>query len=160
MQDSEIVSLRQAAWRRLTGTPSIAAKVRFVCRISFSDDRGCWLWTGNRDKDGYGKFGLGGLRAHRLAFAWTHEDFAPDAVLDHLCGQKGCVNPDHLEVVSWFENSHREIARRRFCANGHEFTPENTQWSGRGYRRRRCRACRIAVKRERLARLALGRSHA
>jgi hypothetical protein len=98
-------------------------------------------------KMGYGQVRIGAkvYRAHRVA--WEHErgPIPADAVIDHLCRVPGCVNPDHMRVVTQRENvlagesPWALNARKTHCFNGHEFTPENTFWQGN---RRRCRECR------------------
>lgn len=75
----------------------------------------CWEWTAFRDVNGYGRFGVGSrtagtarvMQAHR--WAWEHlvGPVPPGLELDHLCGNKGCVNPDHLEPVAHDENMRR-----------------------------------------------------
>lgn len=108
----------------------------------------CWEWTASRHPDGYGHFGINGriMGAHRWAFEQERFPIPEGFELDHLCRNRACVRPDHLEVVSHKTNLLRGVgvgAKNRdktHCKNGHEFTLENT------YRRsdnggRKCRTC-------------------
>lgn len=117
-------------------TPAID---RFNEQISKSDETGCWDWTGTKQANGYSSFYLRGrlLRGHR----WSYENFVgpiPDGLqIDHLCRNRACVNPKHLEPVTAQENTRR--AMRDACVNGHAFTEENVYMhSGKRY----CRECR------------------
>jgi len=82
-------------------------------------DDGCWEWTGNMRK-GYGRFSLTvayktkrDVPAHRVAYE-TFIGPIPDGLqLDHLCRNKGCVNPKHLEPVTCREN----LLRRPYSVN-------------------------------------------
>lgn len=114
----------------------------------------CWEWHGTRDAAGYGVIRVGDriLRAHRVVYEAAVAQIPDLLVLDHLCENKGCVNPDHLEPVTHGENTRRAAAKRDHCVHGHTYTDENTGHKPDGSRR--CRACgRAAAKRyrERLA---------
>lgn len=109
---------------------------------------GCWEWTGNRIRGGYGQLGGGSTRtqmAHRMAYEQLVGPIPEGLELDHLCVNPPCVNPAHLEPVTHEENMRRAAARRTTCGNGHPWTPENTRigWNGQ----RLCRPCRREQKR-------------
>lgn len=74
----------------------------------------CIEWQGAPDADGYGIFSLPGdtrrLAAHRVAWIIEHRELVPDGlVVDHLCCNTICVNPDHLEAVTREENGRRVL---------------------------------------------------
>jgi hypothetical protein len=77
------------------------------------EDRGhdtpCWTWLGSKSPNGYGLFTEDGRRttAHRIAYERVHGQQAPNVHLDHLCRNRDCVNPDHLEPVSCATNIRR-----------------------------------------------------
>lgn len=106
---------------------------------------GCWEWLGGTFH-GYGVFSASGkqsIRAHRVAF-FLHYGHWPDCI-DHLCRNRKCVNPLHLEAVSNKENVLRGIgitAKNRLkthCSKGHELTDSNVWMSARG--QRICKTC-------------------
>jgi hypothetical protein len=85
---------------------------RFMAFVEQSDD-GCWLWSGALKADGYGKFALNRpLLAHRVAYEHFVGPLRDGMHIDHLCFNRACVNPDHLEQVTPLENQRRAIARR------------------------------------------------
>lgn len=73
----------------------------------------CWEWTAHKDRDGYGQFSLPD-GAKPMAHRWCWEFLVgpiPDGYqLDHLCLNKACVMPDHLEIVTNAENMRRRYA--------------------------------------------------
>jgi hypothetical protein len=107
---------------------------------------GCWLWTGKRNKEGYGRWGA--KFAHRLSYE-IHKGPIPAGMhIDHLCFNPSCVRPDHLRAVDPEVNSRRNLkALATECAKGHLYTPENTgrQKGSRRY----CRICNRAQQRRR-----------
>jgi hypothetical protein len=106
---------------------------------------GCWVWLGYKDRDGYGLsgrpkvMGRGSSRAHRIAYEAEHGSI-PAGHLDHLCRNRACVRPSHLEPVTAKVNAERGMkAQQTHCRRGHEFNEENTYWKPNG--NRSCRRC-------------------
>jgi hypothetical protein len=81
----------------------------FWSRVDKDGPNGCWLWTGVHIGAGYGQASLNGVRqvAHRVAYELTVGPVPEGLQLDHLCRNRGCVNPDHLEPVTASENKRR-----------------------------------------------------
>lgn len=121
---------------------------RFWARVQLSQ-MGCWQWLGSLRPQGYGYIRFDGeqWRVHRLAYTKLIGEIPESSVLDHLCRNRGCVNPAHLEPVPNRTNVLRGVgrtalqARQTHCIHGHEFTPENT-YNPPGKTTRRCRTCR------------------
>jgi hypothetical protein len=123
---------------------------------SYVDKSGdCWLWTGGRTPEGYGKFWLNGktVLAHRVAYA-LERGRLPDTghQLDHTCRVRSCVRIHHLESVSVRENLLRGPttqaainSAKTHCRNGHEYTDANTYRPPDGSRM--CRVCARAKDR-------------
>ena len=72
---------------------------------------GCWLWTATINQYGYGRFRHEGkfTTAHRVAWVLTHGPVDEGVEIDHLCRNRACVNPSHLEAVSRSTNYRRGI---------------------------------------------------
>lgn len=141
----------------------MATEDRFWTKVQVTP--ACWIWTAGVDGKGYGAACIGSgaekrqRRAHRLAYELLAGPIPDGMVIDHVvCGNRRCVNPAHMEVVTVQENTARSNRKRDYatrakralrthCKNGHEFTPANIYlWRGT----RICRACqarRQAAKR-------------
>ena len=128
--------------------PSIVAIYEHVDRPA--GGVGCWRWTGARKSDGYGLYSVRPYvqrRAHRIVYELTRGPVPEGLVLDHLCKNKICVNPDHLEPVSIAENVRRAFREQASCVNGHEYTEANT-YRNPTHGRRSCRECARIRSRE------------
>lgn len=129
---------------------------RFLRKISINtarmfDGTPCWEWIGCKDTNGYGAFTTEApnrrlVRAHRWAYShWIQP--IPDALtIDHLCRNRMCVNPFHLELVSKGINTLRgrsPIAlnsTKIYCKRGHKLFGENIWFDSHGWRQ--CKTCR------------------
>lgn len=113
----------------------------------------CWLWTASQTSNGYGLFRLNqGTTAHRAAWGLLRGSIPHALDIDHLCRNRLCVNPDHLEPVTHSENLLRGdnknpngMGDRKECANGHPFAGANLFVRKDGSRG--CRACRRSYQR-------------
>jgi hypothetical protein len=108
-------------------------------RVRSVDPAECVLWQGALDRDGYGKRMVQGktVAVHRWAYERANGSIPAGMEIDHLCRNRRCYNPEHLDAVTQRENR-RRAAWRQSCIHGHVLTAENTLWHGD---RRRCRTC-------------------
>lgn len=129
--------------------------LRFWSKIAQRPDE-CWEWTGSRNLRGYGQISVDGrtCAAHRIAYELIVGPIPDELTIDHLCSNKWCVNPDHLEPVTGAENTRRAWesraprARRTHCYKGHPYSGDNLYMDKRG--RRFCRACKRDTEKRRM----------
>lgn len=119
---------------------------RFMTRVIIGPIFGCWEWRGHHDS-GYGvlRLGAGHIGAHRLSYELYIGPIPPDLHIDHLCRNRGCCNPWHLEPVTPGENILRgetPAARNKaktHCLRGHLLEGGNLYINKNNGRC--CRAC-------------------
>jgi hypothetical protein len=138
----------------------VPASERWQDKYEHDRATGCWNWTGKINAYGYGVISLSrreiGERirsrvAHRVVYETVVGPIPEGLDLDHLCRNRRCVRPDHLEPVTRKENLRRGSSEhsggKTHCKYGHEFTPENTIiHKHTGYRA--CRTCRNRWQRD------------
>lgn len=99
----------------------------FFDKIDYSGD--CWVWTAAVNSKGYGIFAVDGVGrlAHRISYEKGMGPIPEGLQIDHLCRNKLCVRPAHLEPVTNAENSRRRWETYTVCANGHSLTGDNVR---------------------------------
>lgn len=115
-------------------------------------DAGCWHWVGAITSSGYGAVGVNGVSksTHRVAYELLIGQIPADLQIDHLCRNRPCCNPAHLEPVTARENNiRRPDVNKAFCVNGHEMTEQNTIVKVAGDSKiRNCRTCTKRAQRD------------
>lgn len=112
-------------------------------------DKDCWVWKGSRTSQGYGQMTVGsmvdGTRRNDMAHRVSYETFVGRKIpkgmtIDHKCRNKSCVNPEHLEVVTYSVNCLRrdEANKKTHCKHGHEYVEGSYYTYGR---KRKCKQC-------------------
>lgn len=112
----------------------------FWARVDIRGPDECWNWVGMLDGNSYGRFSHHHTCyiAHRIAHSLSSP--IPDGLtVDHLCRNKRCQNPKHLEAVTTTENTRRYLATITHCPKGHEYNESNTRIDKK--RKRHCREC-------------------
>jgi hypothetical protein len=131
---------------------------RFMSKVEVGPH--CWTWQATLDRHGYGTFYFAGRNqsAHRVAHEMFRDPIPDGLHIDHLCRNRACVNPAHLDAVEQRINTLRGDAptaaawREGRCKNGHPRTPENTYV--RNERARQCRVCMAISRAKREGRAA------
>jgi len=122
---------------------------RFYSKLSGNPVTQCWEFNGNPDADGYGyiRYRNFTYRIHRFSYLLFQGEIPKNHVVDHLCKNRKCCNPEHLEAVSHKENMVRGDTGRNnhqtlktHCPKGHEYTDSNTYINPKGSRE--CRICK------------------
>ncbi|AKY03535.1 HNH endonuclease [Streptomyces phage Hydra] len=124
---------------------------RFWNKVSVSES-GCWEWAAYRDRHGYGAFYWEGKdrRAHRVSFSVLSRPIPDGMEIDHLCRNRSCVNPAHLEPVTQTENidrgeNHIGVNRTKtHCAQGHPLVEGNLVLNKLKLGHRYCLTCQRA----------------
>lgn len=143
-------------WIRTSPDPD-QWKMRILAAVEVDGQTGCWVWTRSRDRYGYGKFSFSEngrpryMSAHRAAYLSMVGDLGLGMVPDHLCRNRACVNPDHLEATSISVNTLRgdhsgkkgRVGRRPGVVGcgKHGMTDGYTRQLPNGHTRWVCRPC-------------------
>ena len=121
---------------------------RFMLKVA-QGQKGCVFWAAAVNRDGYGQFWVNGrsVKAHRWAYEYFKGPIPEGLQLDHLCRNRNCVNPAHLEPVTGRENvlrgdTGKHEADKTHCPKGHEYAGANLYIDPRG--KRQCRTCGAA----------------
>lgn len=132
----------------LTSKEADRFKSRYVV-----NSKGCWVWQGSLDKDGYGTFFLRGAprRAHRVGYYSVHGEIKDGNVVNHVCRNPSCVNPQHLQSITVLENNIKDTtsityinSQKVTCPKGHSYDKTVTY---AGKTQRVCTVCYNEAKR-------------
>ena len=119
-------------------------------KTMFEPNTGCWIWTGAKGKSGYGNIGINKktYSIHRIVYEIEKGQIPIGYQIDHLCNNKICINPYHLEAKTPKENIIRALKisknhhmNKTHCKRGHEFTKENIYFN-QNVNGRICKICR------------------
>jgi len=122
--------------------PTLAQRVFQKIRIT---EAGCWEWQGAKMGNGYGKVNINRKTppVHRVVYEMFNGPVPKHLDMDHLCRNRGCANPEHLEPVTRSENLRRGLGgTRSHCPRGHALVGENVG------SRRNCLTCKRARRAE------------
>lgn len=116
---------------------------RLWAKVEPEPNSGCWIWMGTISRDGYGKIMATGRKnrwVHRVSYELEHGPISDGLVIDHLCRNRLCANPKHLEAVTPLVNVRRGLATQTSCQRGHPLSGENLYLKVRV--ERVCRTCK------------------
>ena len=127
--------------------------LEFMLRVSPEPNTGCWLWTGDYNRAGYGRVSVDGRNrlAHRAVWTLSGRCCIDGKCVCHRCDQPACVNPDHLFLGTQLDNIRDMVSKRRGsnahakklnCPKGHPYDASNTLFSRDSRRSRMARKCR------------------
>lgn len=139
-------------------------KYKITSRIEVQDlgySTPCWISNRSPQPNGYTKIGINNrtMLTHRVAYEAWHGPIPAGLVIDHLCRNRKCCNPDHLEPVTTRENLLRgetltaSEAMQTHCIHGHALAGENIYVRPDKPNSRLCRACRVDAGKRQNAKL-------
>ncbi len=130
---------------------------------NIAKNKGCWDWLGEINKKGYGRLEYNGkrIKAHRYFYEYFVKPIPNGLEIDHLCRNKRCVNPKHLEAVTHRENIIRAWRERikdiPNCLYGHPYSGNNLYMiieKKNGKTWRACKTCKLEANRRWRKRIA------
>jgi len=142
-------------WRKLEPIFFESLKARLLSLVKYKDEEtGCWIGANSNDLH-YSTVRVGGktYKTHRLMYEQFVGDIPEGLFIDHLCKNRRCINPEHMEPVTNRENVLRgKIGARTCCPKGHPYSEENTGFRGAA-RHRYCKTCTREQNRSKKKRL-------
>ena len=124
---------------------------RVLTKVEFDNENHCWNWIGAKNWLQYGVLYIKGkfYFAHRLSYMIFKGQIPNGLVLDHLCRNYSCINPDHLEAVTQGVNASRGTSfsainkAKKYCPKGHLLEGDNLIKSDRDRGKRGCKKCLV-----------------